>query len=77
MDNYLIKERIEKDGYEQAILYFETEYTDIDCALTREEKFMSAIKDGWIPVIQILEGTYDNSFHEFLMKRKLKDLLID
>jgi len=72
MIKYLIKERIEKDGYEQAILYFENQHTAIDGILSREKKFMTAIKDGWVPVIQILEGTYDQGFHEFLMKRKLK-----
>lgn len=68
--DYKICEKIEKDGYEQALLYFETDvgYEEF----TREQRFMKAIKDGWIPIIRTREHKLDWHYYEFLMKRKLK-----
>jgi len=70
---YKIRERIEKDGYEQALLYFETEMIPPNYyEIGREKKFMKAIKDGWIPIIQTVEHNNHWAYFEFLMKRKLK-----
>ncbi len=69
---YKIGERIEKDGFEQALIYFESDFDDSKPMLSREQRFMSAIKDGWIPIIKTRDHKLDWYYYEFLMKRKLK-----
>lgn len=70
---YKIVERIEKDGYEQALLYFESDFDDTILPMfSREQRFMKAILDGWIPIIRTREHKNDWHYYEYLMKRKLK-----
>ncbi len=71
---YNINERIEKDGYEQALLYFESDW--LEPFISREQKFMLAIKDNWIPIIRTREHKNDWLYYEFLMKRKIKNRCI-
>ena len=70
---YKVNEKITDEKYEKALLYFESSM--IDGNITREKQFMEAIKDGWEPIIQTRSHINDWFYYEFLMKRRIKEIL--